>query len=374
MAPLSVPPSHIWVGILRGRPGIRGGVKLCAVALGPPHGIRRRNRVHSTPCISPSSLRTRSRHPRCRSPGRRAGHSPRTRRTHSSSSRGRSPQSCRSHRWRSPGGCYRASGTHRIDRTVCSGRSNLPVPGEGPVRLTGRCLCFSFQPGCPEMDASATSGGPWTRPEHRSPHALHCPVLRGGRGWSHLAVVGCSLGGSLEAGTSQLLWGHRGQCCSEPAEPRDHCHGAWRVLPPPGSPLQKMPLQGEWILLPPAQGGGTWSGLGPGQRWGLHEARRSEKGTDRSPGTSAWDSSCRSSGRRRGRDPRGPHGARSSLTALGHVPGIGRGGCAGGKVGREGVPPWTSRCSLRETWRPRASEVRLLSGGVAEFGSTPPSW
>lgn len=85
-------------------------------------------------------------------------------------------------------------------------------------------------------------------------------------------------------------------------------------------------------------------------------------------------SSCRSSGRRRGRDPRGPHGARSSLTALGHVPGIGRGGCAGGKLGREGVPPWTSRCSLRETWRPRASEVRLLSGGVAEFGSTPPSW
>lgn len=85
-------------------------------------------------------------------------------------------------------------------------------------------------------------------------------------------------------------------------------------------------------------------------------------------------SSCSSSGRRRGRDPRGPHGARSSLTALGHVRGMGRGGCAWGKAGREGVPPWTSRCSLRGTWRPRASEVRLLSGGVAEFGSTPPSW
>lgn len=34
---------------------------------------------------------------------------------------------------------------------------------------------------------------------------------------------------------------------------------------------------------------------------------------------------CRSSGRRRGQDPRGPHGARSAVTALGHVPGMGRG-------------------------------------------------
>lgn len=243
------------------------------------------------------------------------------------------------------------------------------------MRLTGCCLCSSFRPGCREMDASATSGGPWSRPEHRSPHARHRLVLRGGRGRSHLAVVGCSLGGSLEADASQLLWGHRGQCCLEPGEPQDHRLGAWRVLPPPGSPLLTMPLQGEWILLlPPAQGGGTWSGLDPGQRWGLHEARRSEKGTDRSPGTSAWDSSCRSSGRRRGQDPRGPHGARSALTALSHVPGMGRGGWAGRKAGREGVPPWMSGCLLRGTWRPRASEIWLLSGGVAEFGSTPPSW
>lgn len=308
--PLSIPPSHIWLGILR---GFRGGVKLHAAALGPPCGIRRRNRVHNTPCISPSSLPTRSRHPGCRSPGRRAGRSPHTRPTHSSSSRDRSPQSCRSHRWRSPGRCCRGSGTHRRDRRVCSGRSNLPEPGGEPVRLTGCCLCSSFRPGCPEMDVSATSGEPWARPEHRSPHARHHRVLRGGRGRNHLAVVGCSLGGSLEADVSQLLWGHRGQCCSEPGEPQDYRLGAWRVLPPPGSPLLTMPLQGEWVLLiPPAQGGGTWSGLGPGQRWGLHEARRSEKGTDRSPGTSAWDLE-KTALSRRGRPPSGVRGVRGEL-------------------------------------------------------------
>lgn len=53
-------------------------------------------------------------------------------------------------------------------------------------------------------------------------------------------------------------------------------------------------------------------------------------------------SSCWSSGRRRGQDPRGPHGARSAVTALGHVPGMGRGDCAGRKAEWQGVPPWTS--------------------------------
>lgn len=234
-------------------------------ALGLRCGIRTRSRVHSTPCRSPGSLPTRSRHPQCHSPDRRAGRSPRTRRSRSSSSRGRSPRSCRNRTWRSPGRCCRVSETHRTDRTGCSGRSSLPVPGGGPGKLTECCLCSSSQFGCPEMGVSATSGGPWGLPGHRSPHDRHCPVLRGGYGPSHLAVVGCSLRGSPEAGTSQLLCEHRGQCCSEPGEPQDHCLGACRVPPPLGSPLLMMGLQGEWILLlPPAQGGGTWSGLGPG--------------------------------------------------------------------------------------------------------------
>lgn len=78
--------------------------------------------------------------------------------------------------------------------------SYLPVPGGGPGKLTECCLCSSSQSGCPEMGVSATSGGPWGLPGHRSPHARHCPVLRGGYGRSRLAVVGCSLRGSPEAG------------------------------------------------------------------------------------------------------------------------------------------------------------------------------
>lgn len=67
---------------------------------------------------------------------------------------------------------------------------------------------------------------------------------------------------------SQLLWGHRGQCCPGPGGPQGHCLGSWRVsLLPPGSPPQALPPRGEQIRsLPPAQGGGMGSGLEKSRR------------------------------------------------------------------------------------------------------------
>lgn len=279
VAPLSTPPSHIWAGALDGwvGTGVREISSFVWQPWGPPCDIRRKSRAHSTPCRSPGSRLTHNRRPGYRSPGRREGHSRHTRQIHSSNSRGMSPPSCRSRRWRSPRRCCRASGTHRTGRTGCSGHSNLPVPGEGLGRmLTGCSLCSSSCLGWPEMDGSATSGGPWGHPEHRSPNAWYCLALRGGHGPSHLAVVGCSPRGSPEAGMSQLLWRHGGQCCSGPGELQNRCPEAWGLPPPPRSPLLMQPPQSAWIpLLPPAQEGGTRFELRPGLRWRLHGARRS---------------------------------------------------------------------------------------------------
>lgn len=78
----------------------------------------------STPCRSPGSLQTHSRHRWCHSPCHRASHSrhiPPTR----SSSRNTTRRPHRSHMWHNPARCYTESGTHRRGRPEYSEHNSL---------------------------------------------------------------------------------------------------------------------------------------------------------------------------------------------------------------------------------------------------------
>lgn len=92
--------------------------------------LRRRSKDCSTPCRSPGSLQTRSRHRGCRSPCHTAGRSRRTP-PRRSSSRSTSRPRRRSRRWHSPARCCTESETRRTGRPGYSGRSSLEGSGRG---------------------------------------------------------------------------------------------------------------------------------------------------------------------------------------------------------------------------------------------------